>query len=246
MISMKNSVSIFVILLLGLSSFGCQKDVVIEESKPKLLMEEIRYDMNERETSRRSYTYDDRGNFTSISDSHGVWNYEYEEDRVIRASLGQQVSTYAYDDNKNLSEVIKTNDGEPSGSIKYEYDVSNNLIKMITETEDKVVEATYQYNSDNQVIEALSSLDNIEHKTEFEYDKDGNCIKETNYKDDVLDTVISSVYEKDLLISQKHENPTKEMVLEIKFEYNEDKQVVKELTSYDGDPFILSVEYIYE
>ena len=243
---MKKVMSILTILLLALSCFSCQKPELSQDIKEKYLKEEIRYDQNEREIDKRTFTYDERGNFTSIIDNRGESLYEYEEDRVTKASVGGVVSTYSYNENKKLIEVVKTKDGDNFGTIKYEYDALDNLIKMITQKEGTEVLATYTYNKDNQVIEALLNLDNKEYKTKLEYDKDGNCIKETKYSDGVIESEITSVFEKGVLIKQKHDNQKEQTFVELQYEYTEDKQVIKELTSYDGDPFFKSREYIYE
>lgn len=249
---MKKIVSLAVVFMLGFSSFGCQKAEVPNNTNPevvkeKLLKEEIHYDQGGSVVDTKSYIYDKDGNYTSITNGRGVRNFEYEDNRVISSSDGQSTTSYQYNDKKELIEAVTENIGEVVKTMKYEYDSAGNLIKMITQQPERAdTEALYTYNANNGVIESNLELDGTIYKTTFEYDASGNCVKETSFVDGNIDREITSSYENNLMMTQKQEVKAVEMVVEMKFEYNEANQVTKQLMSNDGDPFYTSIEYIYE
>lgn len=239
--------SVFVAFILGFSSFGCQKAVEPEVAIEKLLSEEIHYDQNGNVVDTHTYSYDGAGNATSKTNSRGTQNYTYEEGRVMSWSDGISMKTYHYNDKKQLVEVISEDVGEVVRVMKYEYDRAGNLNKMITQQPERAdTEALYTYNANNEVIESNLELEGSVYKTTFEYDTNGNCIKETSFIDGEIDREVTSVYENNIMITQKQEVKAVEMVVDIKFEYNEANQVVKELLSLDGDPYYTAIEYIYE
>lgn len=253
---MKKIVSLAVVFMLGFSSFGCQKAEVPNNTNPevvkeKLLKEEIHYDQGGSVVDSISYSYDDVGNIASIMNSRGKEDYEYDGNlvtrRIIKLNDSQSTTTYHYNEKKELAELTTDKDGEVVKTMKYEYDSAGNLIKMITQQPERAdTEALYTYNANNEVIESNLELDGTIYKTTFEYDASGNCVKETSFVDGNIDREITSSYENNLMMTQKQEVKAVEMVVEMKFEYNEANQVTKQLMSNDGDPFYTSIEYIYE
>lgn len=242
---MKKTMRILMASFLVLSSLGCQKTENPTENQTNQVMDVIFYSQSGQTQSKHTYTYDENENLISRQNGDVTTLYEYKQDRLIKATSGDFNSTYTYNPANDLIEVVKTEKGKTVGTISYEYDANHRLVKMITNNLTKLVEATYTYNQADQVIESIAFIDDLEYKTEFEYDNDGNCIKESLLIDGVLDNEIESVYENGSLVSQTQKSHSKPINVELQYKYNEDNQVIEELTSEDGGAFYKNKEYIY-
>ncbi len=142
--------------------------------------------------AKESYTYDNKGNITSVTNSYGnTTTLEYDsEDRLVSSSgiEGRNYSIY-YDDNGNVIS-IKTNEGDDAS---YTYDSENRLISS------KILGAETQYTYDtdgnvlteNRVGKGLkeyeikngslnSTVDELGNKTIYRYDAAGNLTELTD------------------------------------------------------------------
>ena len=130
------------------------------------------------ETQTISYGYNPQGNRTSMTDSTGVWNYEYDNlYRLTKVSKdGAEQISYGYDNAGNL-----TSAAYGGGTTSYTYDSRNRMVSAQRGS----VGASYTYTNGN-----LTTTQNYNGtRTDMTYNADGQVTQVTNQ--DSSGTIVS-------------------------------------------------------
>ncbi|WP_229735373.1 DNRLRE domain-containing protein [Halobacillus andaensis] len=138
----------------------------------------------EEKTSETTYDYDRDEQVTSVTDGedHRV-DYTYNDYRnVVQVKENpldednQAVTTYEYDDQNNLTEVVQPNENEEDSSkaYQYEYDENGNITNNeLPESET----SAYQYDDQNNQVQAEDYNGNVSSQ---DYDEQNNQTESTD------------------------------------------------------------------
>ncbi len=137
-----------------------------------------------------SYTYDNLGNVTGMTDETGTTSYTYDAlSRLVSAVKGSIAKTYSYNQNgartsfglfdndvnlMNLSYVVSNTDtlysvSDGTDITVYDYDIAGNLLSEHTGS----ISSEYTYNASNYIDTVLNSVDNTQ-KSFFVYSRQKN------------------------------------------------------------------------
>jgi RHS repeat-associated protein len=181
-------------------------------------------------------TYDSQGRTKSIETPEGIISYTYDE-------FGRQTSVqtdndpptiYSYDNFGRLSSV--TSDGK---TTTYEYDSFGNLAKT---TLPNGVITTYEYDNMNRLIKETNYVDKNNNGT---FDKDqGEGIAQFEYGLDAQGRKISAIekFWKDI----DNDNVIDELFNDIKWTYDDDGRLVKEVFDHYDNNFDQTLLFDYD
>ena len=189
------------------------------------------------------------------SDLHGYnkWDYEYDaNDRLIKATqlktgyLEIPSSSRSVSELQKIIEEIDAEEDSVSQWREYEYDSSDNLIKLTSYSGDGSIMSwtEYEYDRSNNMIKETNYGKNgtPDKTTEYEYDNSNNLIKETqDFK--------SFEYQYDSsnrLIKKKEYGNYGDLVSYVEYEYDNSNNVVKETTYHSDDRIAYWTEYQYD
>jgi RHS repeat-associated protein len=129
-------------------------------------------------TSTTSYSYDTTNSVTSVTDGEGrKVNYTYNANgnvvQITENPLDAQnkaVTTFDYDNNNNLTQMIEPNENAASGTAAfvYQYDTNGN-ITSVQLPEDESMQ--YTYDTQNNLIKEQDFNSNV---STFDYDQNSN------------------------------------------------------------------------
>jgi hypothetical protein len=182
------------------------------------IVSHIEYDSEENVTSAVSYCY--KGN----SRNDTVFKYSSTGIKVIENIT---VTTFETDDLSKVStSVVKTNEGDTTDIISFEYDNQGNISKKITEHlstgETKVVDYASEYNSNGQLIsrKSYSGSEELSSQT-YNYSNDQTgSITVTNSNSQGTKTIIQYTTGKSgLLQSEVHYNNNYDVLRAFSYEY---------------------------
>jgi len=121
---------------------------------------------NNATVSNFTYVYDDNGNRTEQRETNGG---------------PEELTTYNYDINDRLEEVVYRQGSDTQETVTYTYDAAYNRASEVTKdqnnatTEDK----TYRYNARNQLTNVDDNLD-ANNSAAYQFDLNGNQIHKTH------------------------------------------------------------------
>ncbi|WLR51865.1 DNRLRE domain-containing protein [Bacillus tianshenii] len=129
-------------------------------------------------TSTTEYQYDAANNVTTVIDGENRRvDYTYNANgNIIQVTENpldannQAVTTYDYDNNNNLTQIIQPNENEANGTAAfvYQYDENGNIINVqLPESES----AQYTYDNENNLTKAEDFKNNV---SSFDYDNNRN------------------------------------------------------------------------
>ncbi|MEL3909225.1 MAG: hypothetical protein P1P64_09510 [Treponemataceae bacterium] len=201
-----------------------KKDAEIEDknSERKSSEENAEIEKNKNDSGENSNTDADAGeksqekktkqeeaplekNFSTMSETYvllgndGLWYYEkfsddgnllfarwYDKDKIVKEE------NYFYDDER-LQKMEKVFEGKKTF---YFYDDRKNIIRIEEKFQDKTIVSLKTYNEKNHLVKIQTENDGLKTEQKLFYKSDGNILREENYKDEILISIIEYLGEK--------------------------------------------------
>nr|MCR4782771.1 DNRLRE domain-containing protein [Lachnospiraceae bacterium] len=146
----------------------------------------FKYDKLDRITSvsskgdgvTESYTYDEAGNVSSVTDGNGSKTlYKYDKDNNLIKEINPlgDIKNYSYDKSGNLTKETLAN----GKSITYKYDKLGELIKKTTSDKEDTL---YSYNDNGERVSMKDALG----ETHYKYDDSGRIVSVTDSNKNVI------------------------------------------------------------
>ena len=146
----------------------------------------FKYDKLDRITSvsskgdsvTESYTYDEAGNVSSITDgNHNKTSYKYDKDNNLVQEVNPlgDIKNYSYDKSGNLTKETLAN----GKSVTYKYDKLGELIKKTTSDKEDTL---YTYNDNGERVSMKDTLG----ETHYKYDESGRIVSVTDSNKNVI------------------------------------------------------------